>query len=296
MEDLGTGNLLMPNVKMERYSAIGEMVMASPNPIPPNATLLDNGASVNVMKTLKGAILSTYVPDEPGDGISVGDENAELESNGSYVYANRYTDRNGAQVVMLIRASYCPGVICNIISEPVLVYQEKCSITFGGDGRVITMADGKRLCLSMTSNGLGWLKSDPITDDVTVLDMLDRKGDMVTSISTRLSTPITNVDDANLLEADDGDAQIEEIASSNNMYHLLDPILARCTSDVALALRQPLVASVGIDTISAPIDESIDISVDYAHLECEEIDQSISTALKEARLLANCTCTVVWLS
>ena len=46
------------------------------------------------------------------------------------------------------------------------------------------MADGKRLCLSMTSNGLGWLKSDPITDDVTVLDMLDRKGDMVTSIST----------------------------------------------------------------------------------------------------------------
>ena len=100
----------------------------------------------------------------------MGDENAELESNGSYVYANRYTDRNGAQVVMLIRASYCPGVICNIISEPVLVYQEKCSITFGGDGRVITMADGKRLCLSMTSNGLGWLKSDPITDDVTVLD------------------------------------------------------------------------------------------------------------------------------
>jgi len=46
---------------------------------------------------------------------------------------------------MLIRASYCPGVICNIISEPVLVYQEKCSITFGGDGRVITMADGKRM-------------------------------------------------------------------------------------------------------------------------------------------------------
>ena len=38
---------------------------------------------------------------------------------------------------------------------------------------------------------------------------------------------------------------IEEIASSNNMYHLIDPILARCTSDVALALRQPLVASVG---------------------------------------------------
>jgi len=55
----------MPNVKMERYSVIGEMVMASPNPIPPNATLLDNGASVNVMKTLKGAILSTYVP-QPG--------------------------------------------------------------------------------------------------------------------------------------------------------------------------------------------------------------------------------------
>ena len=56
------------------------------------------------------------------------------------------------------------------------------------------------------------------------------------------------------------------------------------TPDVALALRQPLVASVGVDTISAPVDESIDISVDYAHLECEEIDQSISTALKEARL------------
>ena len=68
------------------------------------------------------------------------------------------------------------------------------------------------------------------------------------------------------------------------MYHLIDPILARCTSDVALALRQPLVASVGVDIISAPIDESIDISVDYAHLECEEFDQSISAALKEARL------------
>ena len=52
MVDLGAGNLLMPNVKLERYSAMFEMVMASPNPIPPNATLLDNGASVNVMKTL----------------------------------------------------------------------------------------------------------------------------------------------------------------------------------------------------------------------------------------------------
>ena len=79
----------------------------------------------------------------------------KLQSNGSYVYANRYTDCNGAQVVMLIRACYCPGVICNIISEPVLVYQEKCSITFGGNGRIITMSDGKKLCLSMTSNGLG---------------------------------------------------------------------------------------------------------------------------------------------
>jgi hypothetical protein len=46
--------------------------------------------------------------------------------------------------------------------------------------------------------------------------MLDRKGDMVTSISTRLSTPITPVDDANLLEVDDGDARIEEIASSDH--------------------------------------------------------------------------------
>ena len=78
----------------------------------------------------------------------MGDENAELESNGSYVYANRYTDRNGAQVVMLIRASYCPGVICNIISEPVLVYQEKCSIAFGGDGRVITMGHCQKLGVS----------------------------------------------------------------------------------------------------------------------------------------------------
>jgi hypothetical protein len=68
------------------------------------------------------------------------------------------------------------------------------------------------------------------------------------------------------------------------MYHLIDPILARCTSDVALALRQPLVASVGVDVISAPIDESIDVSVDYAHLECEQFDQSISAALKDARL------------
>ena len=113
--------------------------------------------------------------------------------------------------------------------------------------------------------------------------MLDRKGNMVTSISTRHSTPITS-DDANLIEADDSDALIEEIASSNSMYHLIDPILARCTSDVALALRQPLVASVGLDVISAPIDETIDISVDYAHLECEQFDQSITAALKDARL------------
>tara|TARA_B110000971_G_C19557278_1_gene297170 strand:+ start:49 stop:177 length:129 start_codon:yes stop_codon:yes gene_type:complete len=41
----------MPNIT-ERYSAMFEMCMASPNIIPPNATLLDNGASVNVMKTL----------------------------------------------------------------------------------------------------------------------------------------------------------------------------------------------------------------------------------------------------
>jgi len=188
MTNLGTGNLLMPNLTKERHNVIGEMVMASPNPIPPNATLLDNGASVNVMKTLTGAILATYLPEEPGDGISVGDENAELQSNGSYVYANRYTDCNGAQVVMLIRACYCPGVICNIISEPQLVYQEKCSITFGGNGRIITMSDGKKLCLSMTSNGLGWLKSDPITDDATVLAMLERKGGVVASISMRGST------------------------------------------------------------------------------------------------------------
>ena len=134
----------------------------------------------------------------------------------------------------------------------------------------------------MTSNGLGWLKSDPITDDVTVLDMLDRKGDMVTSISTRLSTPVTTTDDANLLEADDNDARIEEIASSNNMYHLIDPILARCTSDVALALRQPLVASVGVDIISAPLGEGQGIALAVA-----------ATAVATAVVLAaRCTCKV----
>ena len=40
----------------------------------------------------------------------------------------------------------------------------------------------------------------------------------------------------------------------------------------------------GVDVISAPVDESIDISVDYAHLECEKFDQSISSALKDAKL------------
>ena len=70
MTNLGTGNLLMPNIQLEQYCATFEMVMASPNPIPPNATLLDNGASVHVMKTLKGAILATYLPEEPGDGMA----------------------------------------------------------------------------------------------------------------------------------------------------------------------------------------------------------------------------------
>ena len=187
---------------------------------------------------------------------------------------------------MLIRACYCPGVICNIISEPVLVYQEKCSITFGGNGRIITMSDGKKLCLSMTSNGLGWLKSDPVTDDATILDMLKRKSDVVANVSMRGSTQSATLDEteSNLVEADDSDAMLEEIATSDNMYHLLDPILTRCTSEVALAMRSPLVASMGIDTISAPVDASIDISVDYEHLECEKFDQSISSALEDAKL------------
>jgi len=80
------GRMAMPAVQRvtDNMRCLGDAVMTSPNSIPLSATLLDNGASVHCAKTLQGALLHTYEPEEPGDGISVGDENAALVSQGSY--------------------------------------------------------------------------------------------------------------------------------------------------------------------------------------------------------------------
>ena len=96
-----------------------------------------------------------------------------------------YSDAHGQKVRMLIRALHCPDVICDILSESKLVYEEHCTITFTGTaGRVITLLNGKQMNLTMTPNGLGWLKSRPITDEKTVLELLEagKKKTLVASI------------------------------------------------------------------------------------------------------------------
>ena len=192
---------------------LGDAVMTSPNSIPLSATLLDNGASVHCAKTLQGALLQTFEPEEPGDGISVGDENAALVSQGSYLYAIEYTDTLGSKVQMLIRMLHCPNVICDIISESKLVYEEHCTITFTGtNGRVITLLNGKQMRLTMTANGLGWLKAQPITDDKTVLQLLDANNNRKVVASVPRFSPSGSVMHDRL-----SDAQMRAIAHTNGV-------------------------------------------------------------------------------
>ena len=337
----------MPTVRQvtPNMKCLADVAMTSPNAIPSKATLLDNGASVHCFKTLSGALLHTYEPEVAGDGISVGDENAALESQGSYTYAMEYSDAHDQKVQILVKALHCPDVICDIMSESKLVYEEHCTITFNGTaGRVITLLNGKQMSLTMTPNGLGWLKSRPITDEKTVLELLNanEKKAMVVSIpriSPSGSVLHDRLSDAQMraiartngvseegldsyvhawalsisaqgdaagtaIETDGmepnpnqvdtstpvvpSDILVDDLASSDNMYHLIDPMLNKCTAEQPIAVNTAIVASTGVQVVPASIDPNLNHFDYYNQLlssDCGNV--SASAALACARAYVN---------
>ena len=80
------------------------------------------------------------------------------------------------------------------------------------NGRVITLLNGKQMRLTMTANGLGWLKAQPITDDKTVLQLLDANNNRKVVASVPRFSPSGSVMHDRL-----SDAQMRAIAHTNGV-------------------------------------------------------------------------------
>ena len=50
---------------------------------------------------------------------------------------------------------------------------------------------------------------------------------------------------------------VDHLASSINMYHLIDPVLSKCTAQVPIAINTAIVASTGVQVISASVDPNL---------------------------------------
>ena len=159
--------------------------------IPKSAVLFDNGATLNCAKTSAGRLVGSFVENTDGD-INVGDANSNLYSDGSYLHAFEYIGSDGRSVDTLYRYDATPNVICNILSEPVEVYENGGSFLFNiTRGRVWTTCGGMEVNLHMTKNGLGWCKAVPITDAGRIRALLQCSKEKLTASIPRTTLAIS---------------------------------------------------------------------------------------------------------
>ena len=236
LSQAGESNLVAVHTRKISEFALKEgMVMINASLIPSSAVLFDNGATLNCAKSSAGRLIGSFIENTDGD-INVGDANSNLYSDGSYLHAFEYIDSSGKSVDTLYRYDATPNVICNILSEPVEVYENGGSFLFNiSSGRVWTTCGGVEMQLHMTKNGLGWCKAIPITDAARIRALLHRtKKSLTASIPRLISTVSGNGsnDDDDLPPLDlSSSIEMDSLATSIDMLHLIDPTFTSITLD-----------------------------------------------------------------
>ena len=129
--------------------------------------LSDNGASyeTHCSRTLDGALLDTYNPDDAGD-LDLGDADSKLRCCGSYEYVYERFGADGSGELVVRRMKHTPNLQLKVVfSEPTEVYKHRYRFDFTDTGRVMRSPSGHSIPLHMSSHKLGWLKVRPVTDE-----------------------------------------------------------------------------------------------------------------------------------
>ena len=98
--------------------------------MPANASLFDDGATTSIFKTRIGIVPGTFKANQDHSGITVGKSDPKLETNGINIRAVWITSKGGGKWPYVDRVPYSPNALCNITSEPRLVYKFKAAIIF----------------------------------------------------------------------------------------------------------------------------------------------------------------------
>eukprot|EP00966_Prymnesium_polylepis_P135294 3127326-Prymnesium_polylepis.1 len=137
--------------------------------------LCDNGATIDCMTDGIGRVAGTFVPHR--SDIIIGDSDATLVAEGTYVHALTLIAADGTEYDTLRRWTYTPKGVANIISEAREVNARGSTINWSqGSPRTIETADGACMPMFMTPNGLGWFALRPITDATRIGALLGKAG------------------------------------------------------------------------------------------------------------------------
>ena len=157
--------------RQPRLSDSGAQAAMQGADIPESAELSDNGATAGVQRTLQGAIPGTRRVDTTG-GFKIGN-NTTLPANYTYLCAFWRIGADGHRRAKIERRYHMPTALCTIGSEPQDVYMHNERYTFDSEnGRVNFGADGTAVKLFMSPNGLGWYKTEPITEPEVLRTLL----------------------------------------------------------------------------------------------------------------------------
>ena len=163
--------------------------------MPQNASLLDNGATTDLFKTKVGIVPGTFKVNTDDEGIAVGKSGMKLETHGSNIRAVWLVSKSGVKWPYVQRAPFSPDALCNITSEPQLVYQHKAGILFDSvnDRRIIMpphpfYQPNETIVIdaAMSPNGLGWTRLEPITDVSLIRGIMDARDLRIEPVVLRL--------------------------------------------------------------------------------------------------------------
>ena len=234
-----TGNKIRTGLDHSGNCALTNNLISN---VPFDALLFDNGATCSCAKTPMGRLLGSYEQNPDSGGISIGEENSTLESDGSYLHALEFEDAVGSTVQILLRMENTPKAICSIFSEPEEVHKRGGKFLFTREGRIWTLANGKEMRLHMTANHLGWVKFRPISDGAQVRRLLSQtKNVLIVDVHRAMAAaegpPIEEID--NLSEAcertvRESVAEIDAITASLNMQVFIDPVLEKIDYEMPL--------------------------------------------------------------
>ena len=135
--------------------------------LPADASLADDGASIDMHVTLEHAVPGTKSASAIRS-LQVGKKDETVNVDSMHDFVKMYTGSNGQSVVVARRGAYCPNGVCTVFSE---IEHNRLG---GGlawaprKPRVLEFGDTKLECFT-ASSGLCYLKVQPVPRDLAQL-------------------------------------------------------------------------------------------------------------------------------